>query len=96
MPDLGVLVRQLQGALGGSAIDVGQGTATWTAAINSASVTVPHTLGRVPVYAVASTRNGGVDYAITARTSTSITVVGFATAANTITLTATFDWLVIG
>lgn len=74
----------------------GTGSATWTAAVNSASVTVPHGLGKIPAAAGAFTRDLGIAYAVTARDATNITVRGFATAGAPTSGTATFDWAVIG
>ena len=75
---------------------IGTGSATWTAAVNSASVTVPHGLGKTPTIAGAFTRDLGIAYAVTARDATNITVRGFATAGTPTSGTATFDWAVIG
>lgn len=96
---LGALIRQLQGVLAflaGKQINVGTGSATWSASTNSGSVTVPHGLGRTPTVAAAFARNGAIEYAVTARDATNLTVIGFLTAGGTTTATLTFDWIAIG
>lgn len=88
--------RQLMGALRGKAIDCGSDTATWTANKNSAITTVAHRLGRVPVFAKASSRDVTFDYAVVARDEDTIDVRGFVTDGTPVTDTLTFDWFVIG
>jgi hypothetical protein len=80
-------------------IRIGSGAATWTASINAAPVSVSHGLGRIPALAAAFPQAGGLGYEIpaTSLTSTTMTVQGFTTAANVITLAASpFYWVVIG
>lgn len=97
MPDLGVLVRQLQGALGGRALAAGQSTVSFSAASVSASKVVTHGLGSMPTFAACVPNNNtGIAYSVVARTATTITVQGWTTAGGSITSTPTFDWLVIG
>lgn len=83
---------------GGRSVGIrfGTGTATWTAAVSSAAVTIPHGLGRTPVAVFLSTRNPLVGYAASSIGATSFVATGFETANLAITTTNTFDWLVIG
>lgn len=83
---------------GGRSIGIrcGTGTAVFTAAQASATVTVPHGLGKTPLFAIAGTRNNLIGYAVTARDATNLSVIGFVTSNVATTNTLTFDWLVIG
>lgn len=83
--------------VGSVGIRFGTAAATWTASVSSASVTVPHGLGKTPVFAEASTRNGLIHYAVTGRDATNLTVVGYVTYNSAFTGgPITFDWLAVG
>jgi hypothetical protein len=77
-------------------IRFGTGTAVFTASQASATVTIPHGLATTPVFAIASTRNNLIGYAVTGRSATTISVIGFVTVNTVTTNTLTFDWAVIG
>lgn len=87
-----------RGSFGGKQVEIrfGTGSATWTAASTTPTVTVPHGLGRLPVFASASTANGLIGYAVTAVDATNLSVVGFTTPNTAFTGTLNFYWLAIG
>lgn len=68
MTDLRVLIRQLQGALGGRRLKMGSTTLTWTLSQVSGAATITHGLGEQPalvvatVMAVGSGQNAFVQY----------------------------------
>lgn len=96
LDDLTILISKLGAQLDGGSIRSGTGSATWAASPFAATVVVPHDLGRTPALAAAFTRNGLVGYAVTARSSTTITVDGFITSNTNFTGSFTFDWLLLG
>jgi hypothetical protein len=72
------------------------GTATWTGASTSANVTIPHGLGRTPVYVGTTSRDTLNEYAVTAADDTNLTVVGYRTDGAVVTASAAFYWVAIG
>jgi hypothetical protein len=92
---LSVLVRQLQGMLGGKAIRGGTGEVTFTASNGSATTTIAHGLGGVPASVqITATEGVGINYQAT-KDATNIYVIGDYPF-GVLTDTLSFDWLAIG
>jgi hypothetical protein len=74
----------------------GTGTAVFTAAVFTPTVTIAHGLGKTPVVAFTQTQSGLIDYAVTGFTATNLSVVGFSTNNVAVTATLSFYWIVVG
>lgn len=86
----------LEAELDGKTWRAGSDTVTFTAAATSATKVVTHGLGSSPAAVTLTSRNVGVEYITTARSSTTFTVQGYTTPGNNISATDTFDWVAVG
>lgn len=83
---------------GGRSVGIrfGTATATWTASATSATVTIPHGLGKIPGFVTYGSKNTPFEYATASVDATNISTVGYQTAGTVVTGTLTFYWVVLG
>lgn len=82
--------------IAGISVRFGAGTAVFTASVTSAPVVVNHGLGRAPIVAAGITRSSLIGYAVTATSSTTITVTGFVTMNTAGSASLPFYWIAVG
>jgi hypothetical protein len=90
-------LAQLMPNTGGKSIGIrfGSSSATWTAAVLSAAVTIPHGLGIAPGYVGIQTQSQLFDFKVTAD-ATNLTVTGYRTDNTAVSATINFYWLACG
>lgn len=91
-------LMQLVPDTGGRALGVrwGSSSATWTAARDAADVTIPHGLGRAPVFVKAVSRTVLLEYALVSEDETEFVLRGYHTPGTTISGTFNFLWVAVG